>query len=209
MGKLIEIIFRQLPCVGANSLMQVRQTHEIMDAGIGLKIGKVVLGHYFSLVAECRPHVEPVFGDADQCGVFAEDDFRQFGGQIFMYFHFAYRLTDGRGISQRVYGNNFQTIARPLFIEKVVAVIVQEVADAFLSVGILREKVESSIGADSLEKIQFHVAVPGVFINHYVVSEILCNYLVPVFRCKGVEVLFSAEEYVDHGHFALYNRNFP
>lgn len=167
MGKLIDIIFRQLPCVGANSLMQVRQTHEIMDAGIGLKIGKVVLGHYFSLVAECRPHVEPVFGDADQCGVFAEDDFRQFGGQIFMYFHFAYLLADGRGISQRVYGNNFQTIARPLFIEKVVAVIVQEVTDAFLSVGVLREKVESSIGADSLEKIQFHVAVPGVFINHY------------------------------------------
>ena len=126
-----------------------------------------------------------------------------------MYFHFAYLLADGRGISQRVYGNNFQTIARPLFIEKVVAVIVQEVTDAFLSVGVLREKVEASIGADSLEKIQFHVAVPGVFINHYIVSEILCNYLVPVFRCKGVEVLFSAEEYVDHGHSALYNRNFP
>ena len=76
MGKLIEIIFRQLSCVGADSLMQVRQTHKVVDAGIGLQIGKVVLSHYFSLVAECRPHVEPVFGDADQCGVFAEDKTR-------------------------------------------------------------------------------------------------------------------------------------
>lgn len=153
MGKLIDIIFRQLPCVGANSLMQIRQTHKVVDAGIGLQIGKVVLSYYFSLVAECRPHVEPAFGDANQCGVFAEDDFRQFGWQIFVNFHFADLLSDGRGISQRVYGNNFQTIARPLLIEKIVAVIVQEVADAFLSVGVLREKVESSIGADSLEQI--------------------------------------------------------
>ena len=121
--------------------------------------------------------------------------------------YFAYLLSDGRGISQRVYGNNFQTIARPLLIEKIVAVIVQEVADSLLSVGILREKVESSIGADSLEQIQFYVAVPGVFINHYVVSEIPGYYLVPVFRCKGVEALFSAEEYVDHGQSVHYNGN--
>ena len=128
---------------------------------------------------------------------------------MFMDFHFADLLADGRGISQRVYGYNFQTIARPLFIEKVVAVIVQEVADSLLSVGVLREKVEPSIGADSLEQIQFHVAVPSLFINHYVVLEILGYYLMPVFRCKRIKTLFPAEDYVDHGHSALYNRNFP